>query len=86
MTVRRYQATGVEGESLEASGYEQQCKKASIPSVKQRVLTGGATLVVISGLCVSAVLFSEDIGRAEHYGYAGLFVISSFVGGTIGNI
>jgi membrane protein DedA with SNARE-associated domain len=63
--------------------YYQSAEMVNRPSKKQRYLIGGAALVVILVLCVAAVVFSNDIGRAGHYGYLGIFIISIFAGGTV---
>lgn len=46
-------------------------------------LISGAALAVTIGLCCAVVIFWDFIQSAREYGYAGVFIISVFAGGTI---
>ena len=72
---------------LKESSFEEGHSHATaIVSGKSRILryiTGSVAVVVIVGLCVTAVIFSDDLGRIQEYGYLGVFIICIFAGGTV---
>ena len=50
---------------------------------KNRYIIGGLVIAVIIGLCVSAVVFYDELERLQQYGYLGVFIICIFAGGTV---
>lgn len=74
-------------EGLNESGLKEGHSRAmAIVNGKSRILryiTGSVAVVVIVGLCVAAVVFSDDLGRIQEYGYLGVFIICIFAGGTV---
>jgi membrane protein YqaA with SNARE-associated domain len=47
------------------------------------LLISGAAVAVTIGLCCAVVIFWDFIQSAQQYGYAGVFIISIFAGGTV---
>lgn len=74
-------------ERLKASSLKEDYSHATaIVSRKSRILryiTGSVAVAVIVGLCVTAVIFADDLDRIQEYGYVGVFIISIFAGGTV---
>jgi membrane protein YqaA with SNARE-associated domain len=69
--------TGLEEESSQAAAI------VSRKSRMRRYITGSVAVVVIVGLCITAVIFSDELDRIQEYGYLGVFIISIFAGGTV---
>jgi membrane protein DedA with SNARE-associated domain len=74
-------------ERLKASSPKKNYSHAAvIVSRKSKILryvTGSVAVAVIVGLCVTAVIFADDLGNIQEYGYIGVFIISIFAGGTV---
>jgi membrane protein YqaA with SNARE-associated domain len=52
-------------------------------SKTSRYVTGSIAIAIIIGLCIAAVVFSNDLARMKEYGYLGVFIICIFAGGTV---
>jgi membrane protein DedA with SNARE-associated domain len=52
-------------------------------SMIRRYTAGGVAVVVMLGLCVAAVVFSDDFDQIKEWGYLGVFIICIFAGGTV---
>lgn len=74
-------------EELNESGLKKGYSRALVlinrQSKTSRYITGSVAIVVIVGLCIAAVVFSDDLARMKEYGYLGVFIISIFAGGTV---
>jgi hypothetical protein len=81
-----HKVSDITGELKETGLEEEYSQATAIADGKSRIrryITGSIAVVVIVGLCVTAVIFSDDLGRIQEYGYLGVFVISIFAGGTV---
>jgi hypothetical protein len=70
-------------ESSSEKGYYPATAIVSRKSRILRYITGSVAVAVIVGLCIIAVIYSDDLGRIQEYGYLGVFIISIFAGGTV---
>lgn len=50
---------------------------------KKEYIIGGLSLAITILACLAVVYYWEYIGRVQHYGYVGVFIISIFAGGTV---